>query len=240
MAETALQRSFRERLARLRTGTTARVIAADTADTSEFVARVVPIVLNAQEVTVRETDVYMSTEAGLATRTSTRPWGLDPSQLIGRRARRGTFLEDVYGRNHRANEGTFVGRMTREVNTDVTLANRGAAFVHTAGDERISGYRRTLGAGKNCALCVAAATRTYNRGDLQPIHSHCRCGLQPIYRKVDEWTKPTNDLLRSLYERAGGNDYASLRRVQVARSELEGVDVVFSDLGPTLTKVAAA
>lgn len=240
MAETALQRSFRQRLANIRNGTTARVIAADTADTAEFVSRVVPIVLNAQEVTVQATDVYMSTEAGIATGTSTRPWGLDASQLIGRRARRGTFLETVYGRNHRANEGTFAGRMQREVNTDITLANRGASFVHTAADERIAGYRRSLGAGNNCALCVAAATRTYNRGDLQPIHSHCRCGIQPIYRKVDEWTKPTNDLLRSLYARAGGNDYASLRRMQVASSELEGVDVVFSDLGPTLTRAAAA
>lgn len=227
-------------MTRLRNGTVARVIAADTEDSAEFVARVVPIVLNAQEVTVRETDAYLSTEAGLATKTSTRPWQLDASQLIGRRARRGTYLETVYGRNHRANEGTFRGRMEREVNTDITLANRGASFVHTAGDTRITGYRRTLSAGKNCALCVAAATRVYNRADLQPIHSHCGCGIQPQYREVDEWTKPTNDLLRSLYARAGGNDYASLRRVQVASAELEGVDVVLSDLGPTLTRAAAA
>lgn len=240
MAETALQRTFRQRLVAVRQRTLARVVAADTDDAAEFVARVVPIVLNAQEVTVRETDAYMSMEAGLATNTSTRPWQLDASQLIGRRARRGTYLETVYGRNHRANEGTFAGRMAREVNTDITLANRGASFIHTAADERITGYRRTLSAGKNCALCVAAATRVYKRGDLQPIHSHCSCGIQPQYRQVDEWTKPTNDLLRSLYARAGGNDYASLRRTQVAQSELvEGVDVVISDLGPTLTRAAA-
>lgn len=210
------------------------MVAADRASTDEFVARVVPLVLGAQRVAVTQTDAYMSAEAGLATGTSTEPWGLDASALIGVHARRGDFLEDVYGRNHRVDAGSFAERMAREVNTDITLADRGATFVHTEGDTRITGYRRTLSAKKNCALCVAAATRTYHKADLQPIHSHCGCGTQPIYGRVSEWTKPTNDMLRSLYQRAGGNDFASLRRLSVDVSELEGVDVVFTNLGPTL------
>jgi len=237
--DTALQRAYKARLARIRNGTAARVVAADVAATDQFVAKVVPIVLAAQESTVRETDAYLSMEAGLATRTSTQPWGLDAGALIGVRARRGDYLEDVYGRNHRAEQGTFAGRMLREVNTDVTLAQRAASFVHTAGDTRITGYRRTLGSGKNCALCVAAATRTYHKGDLSPIHSHCGCGVSPQYGEVPAWTKPTNDLLRSLYKRAGGNDYGSLRRIVVEGSELANVDVVITDLGPTLIAAAA-
>lgn len=210
------------------------MVASDRASTDEFVAQVVPLVLGAQRVAVTQSDAYMSAEAGLATGTSTEPWGLDASQLIGARARRGDFLEDVYGRNHRAAASSFAERMAREVNTDITLAARSATFVHTEGDSRITGYRRTLSAGKNCALCVAAATRTYGKGDLQPIHSHCACGTQPIYGSAAGWSKPTNDLLRSLYQRAGGNDFGSLRRLSVEASELDGVDVVFTNLGPTL------
>lgn len=210
------------------------MIASDSADTDQFVATVVPLVLGAQRVAVTQTDAYMSAEAGLATGSSTEPWVLDASALIGVHARRGDFLEAVYGRNHKVDAGTFAERMAREVNTDITLADRAATFVHTEGDERITGYRRTLSAGKNCALCVAAATRIYHKADLQPIHSHCACGTQPIYGRVPEWTKPTNDLLRSLYARAGGNDYGSLRRLSVDLAELDGVDVVLTDLGPTL------
>ncbi len=234
MAETRLQRAHRRRLDRLRARALAAVIASDRESTDQFVARVVPLVLGAQRVAVTQADADMSAGAGLATGTSTEPWGLDASELIGAHARHGDFLEDVYGRNHRADASTFAERMAREVNTDITLADRSATFVHTEGDSRITGYRRTLSAGKNCALCVAAATRTYHKGDLQPIHSHCACGTQPIYGPAGEWTKPTNDMLRSLYQRAGGNDFGSLRRLSVEASELDGVDIVFTNLGPTL------
>lgn len=234
MAETRLQQAHRRRLDRLRQRALTAVVAADREDTDQFVSTVVPLVLGAQRVAVAQADAYLSAEAGLATSTSTEPWGLDASQLIGAHARHGDFLEDVYGRNHRADASRFAERMAREVNTDITLADRSATFVHTEGDTRITGYRRTLSAGKNCALCVAAATRIYHKGDLLPIHSHCGCGTQPIYGPMPEWTKPTNDMLRSLYAKAGGNDFGSLRRISVEMSDLEGVDVVFTNLGPTL------
>src|SRR5690606_4424289 len=99
-----LHRRYVRLLNNVRVGTLARVLAANVPDTDEFVNKVVPIVLNAQETAVRQADAYLSLEAGLATRTSTQPWGLDPSALIGRRARRGDWLEDVYARNHRAAE----------------------------------------------------------------------------------------------------------------------------------------
>ena len=234
MPDTQLQRSHRLRLQRLRDRTLASVVAVDTSSTPVFVGRVVPIVLASQRAAVAETDAYLSTEAGLATSSSTDPWGLDPDALIGARARRGDFLEDVYGRNHRATASSFAQRMAREVNTDITLANRSATFVHTDGDKRITGYRRVLGAGKNCGLCVAAATRRYRKADLQPIHSHCRCGSQPLYTPVADWQKPNKAQLNDLYARAGGTDYASLRRIQVPESDLPDVLVVDSKLGPTL------
>ena len=33
----------------------------------------------------------------------------------------------------------------------------------------------------HCALCEAAATRTYRIADLLPIHEHCTCGVLPLY-----------------------------------------------------------
>lgn len=226
-------------MARLRSRTLAAVVAADTANTDRFVATVVPIVLGSQQATVVEVDAFMSTEAGLATGSSTEPWGLDPDQLIGVRARRGDFLESVYARNHRADVSTFRSRMAREVNTDITLAERGAANVHTAGDPRITGYLRTLGGGENCGLCVVAATQRYHKGDLLPIHSHCRCGVQPLYGRVADWEKPDKAQLNALYERAGGTDYQSLRRIKVQEADLPDVAVVDSKLGPTLVAAAA-
>lgn len=240
MAETALHRRYTRRLATVRTSTIARVLAADTASTRAFVDRVVPVVLAAQAVAVAQADAYMSLEAGTATRTSTEPWRLNPAALIGRRARRGDYLEDVYARNHRAAESTFAERMAREVNTDITLAERAATYVHTEGDPRITGYRRVLSAGKNCALCVVAATQRYGKGDLRPIHRSCGCTTQPIYGASGGYARPSRSQLNTLYERAGGTDFKSLRRISVDEADLPVVEIVDTDLGPTLTRVPAA
>lgn len=233
MAETRLQRARRVRLQRLRDRTVAAVIGADTANTGTFVARVVPIILGSQTATVAETDAYMSMEAGLATSSGTDPWGLDPKKLIGVIARRGDFLEDVYGRNHRATQGSFAERMAREVNTDITLADRGASFVHTEGDTRITGYRR-VASGTACGLCVVAATRHYHKSDLRPLHHACGCTTAPIYRGDASWQKPGKAKLQALYEQAGGTGASSLSRIRVDDPSLPEVLVVDSTLGPTL------
>lgn len=240
MAETALHRSFQTRLGRLRTRTVARVIAADTAGTEQFVSRVVPLVLASQETAVGVADAYLSLEAGMSTGTSREPWRLDAARLIGVRARRGDYLEDVYARNHRATQSTFRERMLREVNTDITLAERGATFVHTEGDTRITGYRRQLNAGKNCALCVVASSQTYRKGDLRPIHPDCKCTTQPIYGSAENWQRPSRARLNELYEQAGGTSARQLSRIKVADSDLPEVEIIETVLGPTLTRVPTA
>lgn len=237
MAQTALNRAYNEHLELLRQRLTARVIAADGPDRQRFVSRVVDMVLEGQRGVVREVDVYLSTEAGLATGTSTEPWGLVPDELIGVKARRGDYLEDVYARNYRSSFGTFAERMSREVATDVKLAERGANFIHTAGDERITGYRRTLSSGVNCGLCIAAATRTYHKEDLAPMHLKCKCGVQPIYGPVRSWNKPTNDVLRGLYDQAGSTGRKDLIRIVAPTPTQPGVDIITTSLGPTLTRV---
>lgn len=237
---TRLHLAYRARLARLRTAAVARVLAADDPDAA---AR---LVLAVQRQVVADTDAYMSLEAGLATGSSTDPWGLNPEPLIGVAARRGRPLEDVYGANWVATAGTFASRITREVNTDISLADRGAGFVHAEGDDRIVGTRRVLGAGPNCGLCVAASTRPYFKRELRPIHQHCGCTTQPLYslKEPEGWAKPTNDALNKLYDRAGGTDKKSLGRIVVDNADLppgvkagslppaEIVDT--PELGPTL------
>ncbi len=236
---TRLHLAYRARLGRLREAAVARALKA--ADPEEAVQ----IVLAAQRQAVTDVDAYMSLEAGLATSSSTEPWGLNPDKLIGQAARRGTLLEDVYGRHWIADAGSFAGRITREVNTDITLADRGGGFVHTEGDSRIVGTRRVLGSGPNCGLCVAAATRTYRKSDLRPIHHHCGCTTSPIYSdKAPGWNKPTNDMLRGLYARAGGTEGSKLRRIVVDPNDvpagveiarLPHVDIIdTTELGPTL------
>lgn len=239
MAETALHRGYQQRLTRIRTGTLARVLAAPKTNTNVFVAAVVPIVLAAQESTVAQADAYLSLEAGTATRSSLQPWGLNPAMLIGVRARRGDFLEDVYARNLRTAESSFTERMTREVNTDITLAERGATFVHTAGDERITGHRRVLGAGKNCGLCVVASGQRYSKGDLRPIHRTCHCTTQPIYGD-GSFARPDRATLRALYEQAGSTSGSSLRRIAAPQADLPTVEIADTDLGPTLIRVPEA
>jgi hypothetical protein len=224
----------------VRTSTLARVLASDVPDTGQFVERVVPIVLASQESVVAATDAYMSLEAGMSTGTSREPWRLDASRLIGARARRGELLEDVYGRNHRATQGTFRERMAREVDTDITLAERGATYVHTEGDPRIAGYRRVLGTGKHCGLCVAASSQRYSKGDLRPIHLKCGCTTQPIYGDVRSFQRPNRARLNQLYEQAGGTGSRQLSRIKVDNPDLPEVEIINTALGPTLTRVPTA
>jgi hypothetical protein len=240
VAETALHRRYQQRLTRIRNGTLARVLAAPKSNTGAFVGAVIPIVLAAQEATVAQADAYLSLEAGTATRSSTQPWRLDPAMLIGVRARRGDFLEDVYARNFRAVEASFTERMAREVNTDITLAERGATFVHTAGDERITGYRRVLSPGKNCGLCIVAASQRYSKGDLRPIHRTCGCTTQAIYGDSGGFARPNRATLRALYEQAGSTSGSSLRRIAAPQADLPTVEIAETDLGPTLIRVPEA
>ena len=245
---TRLHLAYRRRLELVRTNTTARVLAVDAADLDGWLAQVVPLVLDGQRQAVAETDAYLSLEAGLATGTSTEPWGLDPEPLIGVRARRGAPLEDVYARNLRASVGTLRNRLEREVATDIQLAQRNAAWVHTNGDPRIVGYRRVLDTSReNCGLCIAASTRRYRRSDLQPIHSHCGCTVQPIYstENLPDGVVIDRERLDALYAQVGGaTDAATLSRFRanpadlpptVDPSKLPEVAVVDTpELGPTL------
>lgn len=154
------------------------------ASASRFVADTVPLVLAAQAAAVDMVDAYLSTYAGIATGTSTRPVGLDPTEIIGAKARNGTFLETVYRRpfwqwQRDGNRDAAAARITTDVLTDIQLAQRDATWARMQVDERLPRWRRVT-AGSSCQLCTAAATRTYRNINQVHIHPGCDCTVEPV------------------------------------------------------------
>lgn len=65
--------------------------------------------------------------------------------------------------------------------TDLQLAKTTTAQHVLGKAQGVTGYRRVLNGASSCALCVLAATRTYHKADLLPIHSGCDCGVAPLF-----------------------------------------------------------
>jgi hypothetical protein len=180
-------------------------------------------VLAGQRAAVASTDAYLAAAASSAMGSPQSVIGLNADRLIGARARNGTSLEHVYarasyvGRNEGFDRG--ISYLRQQVTTDFQLAHRLAAHAGMSSDTSIIGYRRVTGGGKVCALCIAASTRHYSRGDLQPIHRSCGCTVQPVHgsgksRQVDRGQ------LSAIYGGAGGTDARSLGRLQIDTSRL--------------------
>jgi len=65
----------------------------------------------------------------------------------------------------------------------------------------------------SCGLCIAAASRIYNTGDLMPLHPpSCNCIVLPIVGDVDPGFDLNEEDLAKLYDAAGSNKAVDLRR----------------------------
>lgn len=220
-----LHDAHRARLRRLTDAATAEALAKPDPD---FITSTV---LGGQVAVISSTDAYLSLEAGLATGTSTEPWGIDASRLVGRAARGGRFLEDVYGRLLNS-PGDLTVKLAREVATDLQLAQRYTAGAHVAADRRITRWRRITG-GSACPLCSAAASRTYSRGDLQAIHQKCDCTVSPEYVTV-KGDPVDRRALNQFYDQLGSRRQAVAVLGRIATREAT-VDVAYdAELGPVL------
>lgn len=178
--------SRRVRLARLVGAATAAAWAELHNDRTATLDRVVPLVENGQAAAAALVDAYM------AAKTETTVKGLDATRYTIEALRR-VPAREVYDRPFGALGGQLAagaefatalasaqGALDRLVRTDLQLAQTHAARDWMADDDRIVGYRRVLGPGHNCSLCVSASQRTYSRGDLMPIHERCHCTVAPI------------------------------------------------------------
>lgn len=97
-------------------------------------------------------------------------------------------------------------RVERSVETDLQLASRNAADAVIQADRRIIGYKRVLSdRPHHCDLCIVAATNTYKRGDLLPIHPACSCTVEPIYRTDSAAERAIDRRVEEAYRRAARN-----------------------------------
>lgn len=92
-----------------------------------------------------------------------------------------------------------------------------------------------------CGLCIAAADRIYNTGNLMPIHPpSCNCIVLPIVGDIDPGFKLNEEDLAQLYADAGSNKAVDLRRTGYkSLDELRAAPYAVhehGELGPMITR----
>ena len=88
-----------------------------------------------------------------------------------------------------------------------------------------------------CGLCVVAATNTFTRDDLMPLHNRCKCTVAPIRDNIDPGLKLNSDDLQKIYDaasKAGGGSGTAARNLTQLRVTVRND----SELGPILTRSA--
>ena len=233
------------RLERIRVATAANIEALwrRTGFDSPDIDRTVQTVLAGQRAIVAATDADLAAMTAITTNTTASPVGLNAERLIGRHARNGVFLEDVYARPSTvARQSGFergIQHLRQAIYMDAQLAQRRAANAVVEADTRIVGWRRQVnpGAGKVCGLCVAASTRRYSRQNLLPLHPMCRCSVYAIYDSdpVRSASYIDRERLNEVYARTGGStDRSALGAIRFTADDLPvGIDSkAIAELGP--------
>lgn len=121
--------------------------------------------------------------------------------------------------------------------TDLTLQER-ASEVATLEGLGVTGYRRIihpeLSKTGTCGLCIAASDRIYSIGELMPIHPpECKCTVAPIIGGIDPGRSLNDEDLARLYDEAGSNKAADLRRTRYQVNE-------HGEFGPVITRAGDA
>ena len=168
-----------------------------------FVAAVVPVILSGERTVAQLTGAYLAqvesvvlgspvavertpTPVGAALR------GVDPADVYRRPA---VTLYTALSRGFSYQDAVKQG-LKRAV--DLSMTDLQLAKTHTvARSSRVQRFKRTLSGLENCSLCALASQHTYNRGDLLPIHSHCDCGVMPLFGSEPEETYPAGVEVRT-------------------------------------------
>ena len=254
---------YQEQYATLRRRTVAGVLAAwaaygglDDQDSDRFTAAAARSVRGGQRALADLVATYLN----MLTRQVTGGPGLgrrlDREQLTTD-ALRGVPFADVYhrpvvtartilGRYGDLDQALQQARRRAEqlADTDMVMTQRSAIVQLVGEEERVVGYRRVL-TGESCALCAAASTQRYHRGDLHPIHTHCDCAVAPIFGTADPGQVINSQLLDEL-NAAGGREYwkdrgfgvdengVIRRRREVKVRERDGTERRTTELGERL------
>ncbi len=189
------------------------------ADADRFARQAVPLVQGAQQALAGLVSAYLAQRLSEQTGQSVLAPAIPTSTVTGLR---GADAAEVYRRPFRelwaalANGKSLPQAIEQGRARLVELADGDLqttyAHANQAGMERFpepvrpAGWRRVLQGESSCALCVLASTHRYTIADLNPIHPHCDCTVEPIYGR---------DEVRAA-------DDAMLERVHQAAAELTG------------------
>jgi len=126
--------------------------------------------------------------------------------------------ESSQGRRATARESAR-GRLDALVRDDLAAAQRRVERDTYRACDQVIGWRRIvhpeLSRGGACGLCVVASDRVYSSGDLMPLHDRCNCLPAPVTRHSDPGLRLNQDDLGELYELAGSDTAADLKRVRI-------------------------
>ena len=125
------------------------------------------------------------------------------------------------GASHDAANDAAKSRVRVIVDDNLMLAQRLAEAESLAQaadlDDRVIGYRRIvhpeLSRGGTCGMCLVAATRMYEIGELKAIHDRCWCTVAAVTKDHDPRNVNDADLKR-FYADAQGTYRATLKRTR--------------------------
>ncbi|MEW1867036.1 hypothetical protein AB0420_02360 [Streptomyces caelestis] len=218
MANEALQAALTERYDALSTSLRSRVIqfvldAFDglgsyrDSDAAEFIERVLPVVLGAQQTMGQITDAYLSAmiadmiggaAAPVGAQLDAALRGVDPAEVYHRPFVT-LYSALAAGHDYAAALGQGRQRLLSITETDLQLARTQSArqSMQRSGARF---FRRRLTGTANCALCTIASTQRYRVENLMPIHPGCDCKPEPLPAGKDPGQVIDEQLLREAHD----------------------------------------
>ncbi|CAL9592688.1 hypothetical protein SUDANB1_05257 [Streptomyces sp. enrichment culture] len=218
MANEALQAALTERYDALSTSLRSRVIqfvldAFDglgsyrDSDAAEFIERVLPVVLGAQQTMGQITDSYLAAmiadmiggaAAPVGVQLDAALRGVDPAEVYHRPF---VTMYSALSAGHDYVDALAQGRqrLLSITETDLQLARTHAAR-QSMTRSGAKFFRRRLTGTANCALCTIASTQRYRVENLMPIHPGCDCKVEPLVGNRDPGQIIDETLLREAHD----------------------------------------
>lgn len=170
---------------------------------------------------------------------------ITPADVYGRVADGARYDQVANGADEEKARQRAIVRVRAAAHTDMTLAVRAQyeKALKEGRTVRADGWRRILRPEMSktgpCGLCVVAADRVYNRGDLMPIHDLCVCEVLPILGDLDPGLVLNVDDLNRIYAAAGntgGDVIKNGKRHSGALKDLRVALTEHGELGPVLAR----